>query len=47
MLIALNIRLIGIDFKKILKIQRFLFSVVGDKLEGHLTDVEKKIRQRS
>jgi hypothetical protein len=39
-LIALNIRLIVADFKKILKILRFLFPAVGGKLELRLTGVE-------
>jgi|GEM_PF-3979205 len=36
-LIALNIRLIGADFKKIFKILQFLFPAFGDTLNLQLT----------
>jgi hypothetical protein len=41
MLIALNIRLIDADFKKILKFYRFLFPAVGGTLKLQLTPLNE------
>jgi len=47
LLIALNIRLIDADFKKIFKISQFLFSAVGANLRLNECPVEENPGQRS